>query len=175
MHQQQQNERQERMAVLDDLSCIWVIVSLADVLTCVVSRAAVVGGREEGDEVALRKALKPIHDALVRPYDHLQVILLQGGATHKQAQLQLVRSEPAGRCGSVYGTQAAALCRSLHPRIVLFWVGASKTIRGKGKSSASISFLRDNQNGMHTVNSHKVWDISMIWTWGKLVNILVNW
>ena len=50
--------------------------------TCIVCCAAVVGGREEGDEVALRKALKAVHDALVRPHYHLQVVGLHSTTAH---------------------------------------------------------------------------------------------
>ena len=49
---------------------------------CVVGGAAVVGGREERDEVALRKALKAVHHALVRAHYHLQVVHLQQQAPH---------------------------------------------------------------------------------------------
>ena len=46
-------------------------------LTCIVGRATVVGGREEGDKVALSKAFKAVHHALVRPHYHLQVVGLR--------------------------------------------------------------------------------------------------
>lgn len=48
---------------------------------CVTCRAAVVGGAEERDQVALRKALKAVHDALVRAHNHLEVVALQQGHT----------------------------------------------------------------------------------------------
>ena len=38
---------------------------------CVACSAAVVGGREQRDQVALGKALKAVHHALVRPHNHL--------------------------------------------------------------------------------------------------------
>ena len=44
---------------------------------CVVGSAAVVGGGEERDEVALRKALKAVHHALVCTHYHLQIVRLQ--------------------------------------------------------------------------------------------------
>lgn len=50
--------------------------------TRIVRCAAVIGGREEGDEVALRKALKAVHDALVRPHYHLQVVGLHSTTAH---------------------------------------------------------------------------------------------
>lgn len=40
----------------------------------VVCGATVVGRGEQGDEVALRKALKTVHDALMRSHDQLQVV-----------------------------------------------------------------------------------------------------
>ena len=40
--------------------------------TCIACSAAVVGGREEGDQVPLGKALEAVHDTLVSPHDHLQ-------------------------------------------------------------------------------------------------------
>ena len=40
--------------------------------TCVAGRPAVVGGGEQRDEVPLCKALKAVHDALVRAHDHLR-------------------------------------------------------------------------------------------------------
>ena len=43
-------------------------------LACIVGGAAVVCGREEGDEVALGEALKAVHDTLVRSHNHLQVV-----------------------------------------------------------------------------------------------------
>jgi hypothetical protein len=45
---------------------------------CVAGSAAVVGGREERDEVALGKALEAVHHALVRAHDHLQPVVLRG-------------------------------------------------------------------------------------------------
>ena len=45
-------------------------------LTCIVGRAAVVRGRKKRNEVALCKALKAIHDALMRSHNHLQVVCL---------------------------------------------------------------------------------------------------
>ena len=49
---------------------------------CVVGGAAVVGGGEQRDEVALRKALEAVHDALVRAHNHLQAVHLQQQVTH---------------------------------------------------------------------------------------------
>lgn len=49
---------------------------------CIVGSAAVVGGREERDEVALRKALEAVHHALVRAHYHLQVVHLQQQVPH---------------------------------------------------------------------------------------------
>lgn len=40
----------------------------------IAGRATVVGGAEQRDQVALRKALKAVHHALVRTYNHLQPI-----------------------------------------------------------------------------------------------------
>ena len=45
-------------------------------LTRIVGRAAVVGRRKQGDQVPLRKPLKPVHHALVRAHDELQVVVL---------------------------------------------------------------------------------------------------
>lgn len=42
----------------------------------IVGCAAVVGGREQRDEVPLGKSLKAIHDALVCSHNHLQLIVL---------------------------------------------------------------------------------------------------
>ena len=39
-------------------------------------RTAVVGGGEEGDEVAACKALEAVHDALVSSDDELEVVVL---------------------------------------------------------------------------------------------------
>ena len=44
--------------------------------TCIVGSAAVVGSREEGYQMALRKALKAVHHTLVGSHDHLQSIHL---------------------------------------------------------------------------------------------------
>lgn len=45
-------------------------------LTRIVGRAAVVGRRKQGDQVPLRKPLEPVHHALVRAHDELQVVVL---------------------------------------------------------------------------------------------------
>ena len=60
-------------------------------LACIVGSATVVGGGEEGDEVALGKALKAIHDALVRAHYHLQVV----GLRHSSAQPESHTSQEA--------------------------------------------------------------------------------
>ena len=49
----------------------------AEKLTCIVGSATVVGGGEEGDEVALCETLEAVHDTLMRPYNHLQLVVLQ--------------------------------------------------------------------------------------------------
>ncbi len=48
-------------------------------------RAAVVGGGEERDEVPLGKALKAVHDALVRAHNHLQPVGLRGAGEEQRA------------------------------------------------------------------------------------------
>ena len=45
--------------------------------TGIVGCAAVVGGREKRDEMALGESLEAVHDALMRPHNHLQVVLLK--------------------------------------------------------------------------------------------------
>ena len=71
------------------------------VLTCVVGSAAVVGGREERDEVTLSEAFEPVHDALMRTDNHLQFIVLHVA--------QAASSTAAGK--SAIHRQAARLLR----------------------------------------------------------------
>lgn len=47
-------------------------------LACIVGGAAVVGGREERDQVTLSEAFKAVHDALMGTDNHLQLVVLQG-------------------------------------------------------------------------------------------------
>ncbi len=48
-------------------------------VTSIVGCPAVIGGGEKSNEVALCKALKAVHHALMCTHYHLQVVVLQAG------------------------------------------------------------------------------------------------
>eukprot|EP00983_Pelagomonas_calceolata_P034785 1089859-Pelagomonas_calceolata.AAC.4 len=84
--------------------------------------AAVVGGREEGYQVALGKALKAVHHTLMRTHYHLQVVILQrneGGARKKEkydltSPLHELESQAQTRTEQRCGLQAIHACELAH-------------------------------------------------------------